>query len=270
MSKKGRDASRRVKEMQAAQRRAEQRRRNLVVGGVAAAVIAVVVGIGVAVQSNRDTTGANVVVPAGAVDTYGIARGDANAPVTMDLYEDFQCPICKAYEGILGDTITKNVDAGTLRVVYHPMAFLDSQSTTKYSSRALETAACVLNQDGPEAYITLHGLLFQRQPAEGSAGLTDEQLASLAEQAGASKANVERCQSNDTFTGWAKAATDAASKAHVTGTPTMFIDGHNVPITSQGTPQGAIDLVQQTIDAAAAGAGGGTSAPSSGGSSSGG
>jgi protein-disulfide isomerase len=267
MSKRGRDASRRVKEMQAAQRRAEQRRRNLAVGGVAVAVIALVVGIGVAVQSSRDTTGADVVVPAGAVDKYGVPRGDANAPVTMDLYEDFQCPICKAYEGVLGDTITKNVDAGTLRVVYHPMAFLDSQSSTKYSSRALETAACVLNQDGPKTYIALHGLLFEHQPAEGSAGLTDEQLASLAEQAGASKANVERCQSNDTFAGWVKAATDAASKAHVTGTPTMFIDGKVVPITSQGTPQGAIDLVQQTIDAAAASAGA-TTTPSSGGSSS--
>src|SRR4051812_31543527 len=127
MSKKGRDTSRQVKEMQAAQRRSEQRRRNLIVGGVAIAVIAVVVGIGIAVQGTRDKTGP-VVVPAGIVDTYGIARGDASAPVTMDLYEDFQCPVCRAYEGYLGDTYTKNIDAGTLRIVYHPMAFLDDYS----------------------------------------------------------------------------------------------------------------------------------------------
>jgi protein-disulfide isomerase len=268
MSKKGRDASRQVKAMQAAQRRAEQRRRNLMVGGVAAAVIAVVVGIGIAVQSNRDTTGP-VSIPAGAVGDYGIPRGDANAPVTMDLYEDFQCPVCKAYEGFLGDTITKNVDSGTLRVIYHPMAFLDSQSTTKYSSRALETAACVLDQNGPEAYVKLHDLLYQNQPEEGSAGLTDDQLASLAAQAGANKDDVERCQANDTYAGWVKAATDAASKAGVTGTPTMFVDGKEVAITSPSitSQQDAIDLVQSAIDSAAAEAGG-TTTPSSGGPSS--
>jgi protein-disulfide isomerase len=260
MSKKGREASRRIKEMQAAQRRAEQRRRNLVIGAVAVAVIAVIVGIAVAVQSNRDETGP-VVVPSGANGKYAIERGKASAPVTMELYEDFQCPVCKAYEGFLGDTITKNVDDGTLRVVYHPMAFLDSASTTKYSSRALETAACVLNQDGADTYLALHDLLFQQQPEEGSAGLSDDELAALAEQAGANKADVEQCQDDDTYAGWVKAATDDASKAGVTGTPTMRIDGEDVPIVGKNQ-QDAISLVQSTIDAAASGQG--SSTPSSG------
>jgi protein-disulfide isomerase len=251
--------------MQAAQRRKEQRRRNLIVGGVAAAAIAVIVGIGIAVQSNRDTTGP-VSVPAGTVDDYGIARGDADAPVTVDLYEDFQCPVCKAYEGVLGDTITKNVDAGTLRVVYHPIAFLDSHSTTNYSSRALETAACVLDADGPDTFLTLHNLLFQNQPAEETAGLSDAQLASLAEQAGAIKADVEQCQANNTYAGWVKAATDAASKAHVTGTPTFRINGEDIPVTAQSTPEGIISVFQSAIDAAAAQAGATT--PSSAGTSS--
>jgi protein-disulfide isomerase len=261
MSKKGRDTTRRVKEMQAAQRRAEQRRRNLVVGGVAVAVIAVIVGIGIAVQNSRDQTGP-VVAPSGVVDDYGIARGDANAPVTMDLYEDFQCPVCKAYEGFLGDTYTKNVDAGTLRIVYHPMAFLDD-----YSKRALETAACVLNQDGPAAYLKLHDILYANQPSEQGPWPSDAELADLAAQAGASGSAVTQCQSADTYAGWVAAATDAASKAHVVGTPTMFVDGKMVAI--DGTDQqAAIGLVQQTIDAAAAGSG--SSAPTTGGTSGGG
>jgi protein-disulfide isomerase len=247
MSKKGRDASRRVKEMQAAQQRAEQRRRNLVVAGVAVVVIAVIVGIGIAVQGSRDATGP-VAVPAGTVDTYGIPRGDESAPVTMDLYEDFQCPVCKAYEGYLSDTYTKNVDAGTLRIVYHPMAFLDD-----YSKRSLATAACVLDQNGPDAYLTLHGLLYQNQPSEQGPYPSDDDLAKLAAQAGADQAAVAKCQQAGTFDGWAKAATDAASKAHVTGTPTMFIDGQEVPIVGKNQ-QEAIALVQSTIDAAAKGA----------------
>ena len=262
MSKKGRDTTRRIKEMQAAQRRAEQRRRNLVVGGVAVAVIAVIVGIGIAVQSNRDQTGP-VVVPSGVVGEYGVARGDANAPVTMDLYEDFQCPVCKAYEGYLGDTYTKNVDAGALRIVYHPMAFLD-----EYSKRALETAACVLNEDGAAAYLKLHDILYANQPPEQGPWPSDAQLADLAAQAGASGSAVTRCQSADTYAGWVSAATNAASKAHVVGTPTMFIDGEAVAIVGKDQ-QAAIALVQQSIDAAAAAAGAGGSTPTTGGSSGG-
>jgi protein-disulfide isomerase len=265
MSKKGRNASRQVKAMQAAQRRAEQRRRNLIIGGVAVAVIAVIVGIGIAVQTNRDETGSNAQIPAGTVDSYGIPRGDASAPVTVDLYEDFQCPICKNFEAWLGDTISKDVDAGQLRVVYHPVAFLDRMSTTDYSSRALETSACVLDQDGPDAWLKFHGLLYDNQPDENTAGLTDDQLASLAAQAGADKSKVAACQSAGTFDDWVKAATDAASKAHVTGTPTFRINGEDIPVTAQGTQAGAISVFQNAVDAAA---GGTPSAPSSGGSSS--
>jgi protein-disulfide isomerase len=259
MSKKGRETSRRIKEMQAAQRRADQRRRRLVAGGVAVGVIAIVVGIGIAVQTGRDETGANSAAPGGVVDDYGIARGQADAPVTVDLYEDFQCPICKEFEAWLGDTITQDVENGSIRVVYHPMAFLDSKSTTDYSSRALESAACVLDQDGPDVFVKYHELLFENQPAEDTAGLPDSELASLAEQAGADKAEVERCQSDDTFTGWVLAATDAASKAHVTGTPTMRIDGDDVPITQAGTQQDAISIFQNAVDAASGGSGGATS-----------
>jgi protein-disulfide isomerase len=248
MSKRGRDASRRVKEMQAEQRRAEQRRRNLIVGGIAVVAIAAVVGIGIAVQGGRDQAGP-AAPPAGTTDTYGIARGDANAPVTMDLYEDFQCPVCKAYEGFLADTYTKNIDAGTLRIVYRPMAFLND-----YSKRSLETAACVLDENGASAYFKLHDLLYQNQPSEQGPWPSDDDLASLAAQAGADQSAVEKCQAAGTFSGWVKAATDAASKAHVVGTPTMFIDGKEVDIVGKNQ-QDAISLVQSTIDAAAASAG---------------
>jgi protein-disulfide isomerase len=181
----------------------------------------------------------------------------------MDLYEDFQCPVCKAYEGYLGDTYTTNIDAGTLRIIYHPMAFLDD-----YSKRSLETAACVLNQDGPAAYLKLHDLLYQNQPSEQGPWPSDADLAALAATAGADQSAVERCQAADTYTGWVAAATDAASKAHVVGTPTMFIDGKEVAIVGKDQ-RAAIALVQQTIDAAASAAGGGTT-PTTGSTSGGG
>src|SRR4051794_3579799 len=124
MSKKGRDTSRRVQEMRAAQRRAEQRRRSLVIGGVAIAAIALIVGIGIAVQSNRDQTGA-VVDPNGVVDNLGTARGAAAPPVPTPLYEASQCPICKTSGGWRAAPTTQDPHKGPLRVSSRPRAFLN-------------------------------------------------------------------------------------------------------------------------------------------------
>ena len=93
-------------------------------------------------------------------------------------------------------------------------------------------------------------------------------MADLAAQAGASGSAVTQCQSAGTYCGLGAAATNAASKAHVVGTPTMFIDGKAVAIVGKDQ-QAAIALVQQSIDAAAAAAGAGGSTPTTGGSSGG-
>jgi protein-disulfide isomerase len=181
---------------------------------------------------------------------YSVVRGKAGAPVTVVLYEDFQCPVCKQYEEWLGDTITADVDAGTIKVEYRPIAFLDRASTTKYSSRAGETAACVLDQNGVDTWVKLHQLLFANQPEENTAGLSDSELADLAEQAGADKSAVESCQSDGTFDGWVVAATDAASKDNVTGTPTMRVNGQDVPLTTAQDQAAVIKLFEDAVAAA--------------------
>ena len=52
---------------------------------------------------------------------------------------------------------------------YRPLGFLDSRSTTNYSSRAANAAACVVNES-PEKYSDFVNVLFAKQPAEGGAG----------------------------------------------------------------------------------------------------
>lgn len=247
MSKDNRQATKRVKEMQSAQRAKEQRRRNLIIGGVVMAVIVVIVGVGILIQQNRNDSGPST-DPAGATADNGVLRGEAGAPVRVVMYEDFQCPACKQMEELIGETLTQGIDDKTISVEYRPVAFLDGQSTTDYSSRALATAACVLDQDGADTYFALHDLLFTNQPEEGTAGLSDEELAGLAEQAGADKAAVEKCQDDGTFDGWAKSATDDWSKAGFTGTPTILVDGKQLEFTNDTPPS---ETLQSAIDAAA-------------------
>src|SRR5204863_10129589 len=103
--------------------------------------------------------------------------------VVVDMYEDFQCPNCRDFEAADGATLKTWQQAGIVRLVYHPVAFLDQASSTHYSTRALDAAASV-EDSSPDAFQAFHDLLYANQPAEGGAGLPDSTLARLAAQAG--------------------------------------------------------------------------------------
>jgi len=204
--------------------------------------------VGVVVQAGRDKVPTDAVAPGGVTDGYAVVRGHADAPVTVTVYEDFQCPFCREYETALSPTLTRDVDAGDIKVEYRPLAFLDDASSTDYSSRALETAACTLELSGVKRFVSLHALLFENQPEEGGAGLSDSELADLAAQAGADKQAVEKCQSADTYTDWVKVATNEASKDGINATPTYLVDGKALELPSDVAD--APQALQDAIDSA--------------------
>jgi protein-disulfide isomerase len=232
---------------EAAARAAAERRRRTVVGGVVAAVVLVVVLVAVVVvQTHRTSASADAAAPANTSDNgYVFAVGSPDAPVTVDLYEDFQCPNCKALEDSTGSTIDDLVTAGSVQVHYHGMAFLDTKANDRYSTRALNAAAVVANAAGTEAYATFHGLLFANQPDEGGRGLTDDQLIAYAAQAGASGATVESGIRDLVYGDWVTQAEDQASKDGVTGTPTVFVDGEKLTDLSPGGLTAAVTAAQQ-------------------------
>lgn len=201
-------------------RGAERRRRLMLVSAAVGLLVlfAAVIGFGL-YRSDH----AAVVVPQGATGN-GIPVGKSDAPVTMDLFEDFQCPVCAKFEKVTGPTVDDLIHAGTVRVVYHPVAFLDRLSSTQYSSRASAAAGCAA-VDG--IYPKFAGALFTQQPPEGGDGLPTEKLISIGKAAGAGP-DFAGCVQDGTFAGWTSQLTDAASRSGVTGTPTVLINGHQL------------------------------------------
>jgi protein-disulfide isomerase len=226
----------------AARARADHRRRTVIGAVTAVVLLALAVIITVAVQSQRTTASANAIVPAHTID-HGmvIPVGQSTAPVTVDLYEDLQCPNCKAFEDQSGATLAGLVAAGTVQLHYHPMAFLDSSANQNYSTRALNAAAAVLNAAGPDAYQKFHDLLYAHQPPETGPGLTDEQLIDYAGQAGATGPTVADQIRTVTYRDWTRRVTDQASKDGVTGTPTVLVGGKQLTDLS---PNGITTAVQ--------------------------
>jgi len=57
--------------------------------------------------------------------------GNANAPVVMAFWSDYQCPFCKRFDQDAVENAVKDyVNAGKLKIVFKDYAFLGSDSTT--------------------------------------------------------------------------------------------------------------------------------------------
>ena len=224
-----REKTDRMLAQRAAEQAAQRRRERMIRVGAAVAVVLVVLGV-VLFMATRggDEAPDDAALPTG-VDTAGggVPVGTAGAPV-LELYEDFQCPICKTFEDALGSTLADLVSAGTARIVYYPLSFLDRQLGNDSSLRAANAAGCAQDAGAFAAY---HDTVFANQPEREGDGYTDEQLLQFGRDAGIegdSYATFETCVQDRTYEGWVQQVQQVANDRPVTGTPTLFLDGELV------------------------------------------
>ncbi|WP_375002624.1 DsbA family protein [Aeromicrobium sp. CTD01-1L150] len=240
--------------------KADKRQRNIITIVIVAVVVALIAAFawGFYVLSEDNAKSTELVAPQGATDDYGVlyTPQDAGAedtegdPVVVELYEDFLCPGCAAFEQANGQFLNQAVAEGEISILYRPYAFLTGQSTNRYSQRAANAAACVLDDSGVTAFKQMHDILFANQPSEGGAGPEDDELADFAEQAGAG--DIEQCLRTEKFTPWVEKALERGQEEDVSGTPTVRIDGEDVSGADEGTIPGPAEL-QGAIEAAQAG-----------------
>ncbi|GAB1640475.1 DsbA family protein [Krasilnikovia sp. MM14-A1259] len=175
-------------------------------------------------DSTAQPTASGPVVPPSGADGGALVSGKADAPVKLEIYADYMCPYCGRFERANGAEITRLVSDGTARQYLYPLAFLDQMSDgTRYSTRAANAAATVYDR-APDKLAPFNTALFAHQPAEGSSGLSDAQIADLARQAGVPQAVVETFTKR-IFEPWVTSSTQAAFAAGLQGTPTVKING---------------------------------------------
>lgn len=237
-------ARERAAQMRAEQRRAEQRRSMLVKVGAVAVVLLIVVGVAIAILAQRNDSGtvAGDGTPPGLTDDGAVRLGAEDAPVTVQVVEDFQCPVCQAFEAQAGAQLDEWIAGDEVAVEYRGVAFLDRASSTQYSSRALNASACVATES-PDAWPQFHSALYEQQPPEGGAGLTDEQITAIATQAGAD-ASVGSCISDLRYADWIASTTEAAASDGVQGTPTIFVNGEQLEGFQLADVQAAVEEAQ--------------------------
>ena len=117
-----------------------------------------------------------------------------------------------------------------MQVTYHPINLL---TDTTYSARALNAWAAVLKNGTPLQALTLHDLFYENQPYETNAdSTTNADIAKLVTRSGATNSAVTSALSV-TDTAFLTAAQQAMVTAKVTGTPTIYLNGRELPAAAE-------------------------------------
>lgn len=153
----------------------------------------------------------------------GVAASGADEPVQVVAYVDVNCVHCANFERTHAEQIQTWLDEGAITFEYRNVAYLDPNSQTEYSSRGAAALACVADTS-PRAYWDFSAALFNNFE---NGELSDAELADMAATAGAG--NISTCLEENIFRPWVKFGTQAAETYGVGGTPTVFVDGEEVP-----------------------------------------
>jgi hypothetical protein len=232
----------RARELRDLHKQQDRRRRMIVQGGVALGVLVLVaVVVLVLILPRTQTRGPLNMLSDGikigeglkAVQTPAQKPGQAPvaspandaAVVDIQIYVDYLCTECGLFEAGNGPQLRSWAESGAATVEFHPVAMLTTQSAgTQYSLRAAALAACVADRS-PDHYFDLHDALLTNPPAEGSAGLTDDEMLDRAEAAGVTAmGQIRRCVQEDTFKTWVKEATSRALDGPIPNSELKKID----------------------------------------------
>jgi protein-disulfide isomerase/uncharacterized membrane protein YphA (DoxX/SURF4 family) len=236
-------------------RRKQARDRTLYLSSSLAVVVLLVSFIGIGVQSGRAKIQGTLTATHASVND-GIVYGK-EAAATVDIYEDFQCPACEAFEqqshAWLDDAVTKNL----AQVRFHIMAFLDPASNgNRYSSRAANAGICA-SDVSVDFFVAYHNVLYgtdpngnQIQPKEGTSGRSDLDLikyATFADIPTQDSATFASCVRDEQHKALVSAITDNASKAGVVQTPTIKVNGKTLKSHDLKSLQAAIAAANKGV-----------------------
>jgi protein-disulfide isomerase len=158
----------------------------------------------------------------------GRAVGKADAPVTFEVWTDFQCPVCGQFATTVEPALmTKYVTPGVLRIVHHDAAFQGAKSTSSYdeSVEAGAGARCAADQG---RYWSYQDWTFANQSGENEGAYAATRLTAIATAAGLDVEAWQACVATGSAQQAVRAETSEAVAAGVNATPTMSINGQTI------------------------------------------
>lgn len=162
-------------------------------------------------------------------------KGNTNAPVSIILYSDTQCPYCRMFYPTLKNFLSQNSD---VRLVYRPTPFHEAG---KIEEQAMD---CANDQGKYWEY------LDATYTSTDTANITDTaRLKKIATDLGLNGAEFEQCFTSQKYVGNIDAYLSASRTAKISGTPTSILVGPKgtkqlVGALSADALKTAVDLVK--------------------------
>lgn len=162
----------------------------------------------------------------------------------VDLYIDPMCPYCGQFDNANGDALAALVDGGSITLRLHSLTFLDQASQgSEYSTRASAALTCEAAIN-PESTLDYLAALFLNQPAEGTTGLSDDELVALS----SGSSSIAECVASGRYQGWSQQNTEAALSGPIPGADISSIQGTPTVLVNGSQYSGPIDDPQALVD----------------------
>jgi protein-disulfide isomerase len=220
--------------------RRQRRIRVLAVGAGVVVLVAAAVAVGVLGQHHRETRGVKASseyagpyapVILNADNSVIMAQPGVTKPV-IDVYEDFQCPVCRSFEKGNGGMIQRLADLGQVKVVYHPFTIFSAEPQQANSIRAWAAAKCA----PANRWVRYHNALYASQPAETTVGgFPASLLVRLGKNAGIRSRDFAQCVQSQKYATQNPPVSNQITNGGVNNMLTLKLNGQVLNAQAQST-----------------------------------
>lgn len=213
-------------------RQAEARRRRdrmrLIAAALTIVVVALVIALIARARANAPVAASSVPVsqavraltaPVGQTADGYWYKGQADAPVTVTVFGDFQCPSClAAYQRIEGGIDQNYVATGKITFVFHDFPL-------PMHPNAVPAAQAARAAGAQGKFWAMHDLLYARQTEWSDSSDAMKIFRAYAGELGLDQGAFDSAVDNKTYASAIDAAVADGNKQGINATPTYLVDG---------------------------------------------
>lgn len=174
-------------------------------------------------------------------DSLGISLGDADAPVVVREFADYQCPACARFSSATDQLREKWVETGKVRFVFFELPLRQHENAVP----AAMAARCAGDQG---KFWDMHGQLFDHQSEWNTTSETQGMFTRYAEELGMDGRRFGRCLSTNLHREAIEQSLALSKQLRVTSTPTVYVD--NIKLTQPGWAQLSAVVERELADSA--------------------
>lgn len=171
-----------------------------------------------------------------------LAVGPVDAPVTLIVYSDYQCPFCASWSADTGPVMLEYAAAGDLRIEFRDIVVFGEESQT--AARAAYAAGL------QDRYLDFHDALFPGGEKLPARGLTEDAMIATAEELGLDVERFTADLGSPEVAAEVQRNVDEAAVIGAFSTPAFLVAGQ--PILGAQPTDVFVGAVEQALDEAGA------------------